>query len=112
MNWKFRTKQKTLGDPQAINKKGVFNKIRNFGSFLAGMVMPAIGAFIAFGLLAAFLVNIENETTKLLKPLTTIIFNALIVSLIAFFGGKQIYGIRGGGNWINNFSWFYLCFFN
>lgn len=96
MNWKFRTKQKTLGDPQAITKKGVFNKIRNFGSFLAGMVMPAIGAFIAFGLLAAFLVNIENETTKLLKPLTTIIFNALIVSLIAFFGGKQIYGIRGG----------------
>ena len=40
------------------------NKVQQFGKFLSGMVMPNIGALIAFGFLAALFIDtgwIPNE---------------------------------------------------
>ncbi|MFP4287496.1 MAG: PTS mannitol transporter subunit IICB [Candidatus Izemoplasmataceae bacterium] len=71
-------------------------KIQQFGRFLSGMVMPNIGAFIAWGLITAFFIPtgwVPNETlSSLVGPM--IIY--MLPLLIGFTGGKMIYGTRGG----------------
>ncbi len=70
--------------------------VQRFGRFLSGMVMPNIGAFIAWGLITAFFIPtgwIPNESlSQLVGPM--IIY--LLPLLIGFTGGKLIYGTRGG----------------
>ncbi len=70
--------------------------IQRFGRFLSGMVMPNIGAFIAWGLITALFIPtgwIPNENlSKLVEPM--IIY--LLPVLIGFTGGKMVAGIRGG----------------
>ncbi|QAT63232.1 PTS mannitol transporter subunit IICB [Acidilutibacter cellobiosedens] len=77
------------------NSKGKA-KLQKFGGFLAGMVIPNIGAFIAWGLITAFFIStgwIPNEyLSKLVDPM----LNYLLPILIGYTGGKQIYGVRGG----------------
>jgi mannitol PTS system EIICBA or EIICB component len=71
-------------------------KIQQLGGFLAGMVIPNIGAFIAWGLITALFIPtgwIPNETlAKLVGPM---ILN-LLPLLIGYTGGKMIHGVRGG----------------
>ena len=38
------------------NKKGARVRVQAFGTFLSGMVMPNIAAFIAWGLITAFFI--------------------------------------------------------
>ena len=72
-------------------------RLQQFGGFLAGMVIPNIGALLAWGLITAFFIPtgwIPNETfAKLVGPM--IIY--LIPLLIGYTGGKLVYGdVRGG----------------
>jgi PTS system mannitol-specific IIC component len=71
-------------------------KIQRFGRFLSGMVMPNIGAFIAWGLITAFFIPtgwVPNENlAALVGPM---ILNLLPV-LIGFTGGRLVAGARGG----------------
>lgn len=71
-------------------------KVQVFGRFLSGMVMPNIGAFIAWGLITALFIPTgwtPNATlAKLVSPMVTY----LIPLLIAYTGGKIVAGIRGG----------------
>ena len=72
-------------------------KLQQFGGFLAGMVIPNIGALLAWGLITAFFIPtgwIPNETfAKLVGPM--IIY--LIPLLIGYTGGKLVEGsVRGG----------------
>ncbi|WP_446898635.1 PTS mannitol transporter subunit IICB [Clostridium sp. LBM24168] len=71
-------------------------KVQKFGGFLAGMVMPNIGAFIAWGLITALFIPtgwIPNEYfNKLVSPMITY----LLPILIGYTGGKMVYGTRGG----------------
>jgi mannitol PTS system EIICBA or EIICB component len=71
-------------------------KMQQLGGFLAGMVIPNIGAFIAWGLITALFIPtgwIPNETyAKLVGPM----INYLLPLLIAYTGGKMIHGVRGG----------------
>jgi PTS system mannitol-specific IIC component len=71
-------------------------RLQQLGGFLAGMVIPNIGAFIAWGLITALFIPtgwIPNENfSKLVGP---IIVNLLPI-LIGYTGGKMIYGHRGG----------------
>lgn len=72
------------------------SKIQGFGGFLTAMILPCIGAFIAWGFLTAlFIPNgwIPNEHFALLK---TPIVNYLLPMLIAYNGGEKIHGKRGG----------------
>lgn len=39
-------------------------KIQKFGKFLSGMVMPNIGAFIAWGFITAFLLLVDGFQMK------------------------------------------------
>ncbi len=72
------------------------NKIQVFGKFLSGMVMPNIGAFIAWGLITAFFIPtgwFPNETfAQLVEPM----IKYLLPILIAYTGGKLVGGTRGG----------------
>jgi PTS system mannitol-specific IIC component len=71
-------------------------RIQVFGRFLSGMIMPNIGAFIAWGLITAFVIPtgwIPNEKfAALVGPMSTY----LLTLLIAFTGGKMVAGHRGG----------------
>ena len=71
-------------------------RIQTLGGFLAGMVIPNIGAFIAWGLITALFIPtgwIPNETfSALVGPM---IVNLLPI-LIGYTGGKMIHGTRGG----------------
>ncbi len=71
-------------------------KVQSFGRFLSGMVMPNIGAFIAWGFITAlFLATgwFPNETlATLIDPMS----HYLLPLLIAYTGGKAVAGTRGG----------------
>jgi len=75
---------------------GIRVRIQRFGSYLSGMVMPNIGAFIAWGLITALFIEdgwLPNERLAgLVEPM--IIY--LLPLLIAFSGGRMVYGVRGG----------------
>ena len=69
--------------------------VQRFGRFLAGMIMPNIGAFIAWGLLTALFIPtgwLPNATmAKLVDPIITY----LLPLLIGYTGGKMVHGTRG-----------------
>lgn len=71
-------------------------KVQVFGRALSGMVMPNIGAFIAWGLITALFMAtgwIPNETlAKMITPMSTY----LLPLLIAYTGGKVVGDHRGG----------------
>lgn len=71
-------------------------KIQSFGRFLSGMVMPNIGAFIAWGLITALFIPdgwIPNEEfASFVGPM----INYLLPLLIGYTGGKLVSGRRGG----------------
>ncbi|TLM84271.1 PTS mannitol transporter subunit IICBA [Pseudarthrobacter sp. NamE5] len=82
--------------------------VQKFGTFLSGMIMPNIGAFIAWGIITALFIekgwlpvpelggfgtNAEGETnTGLVGPMITY----LLPLLIGYTGGKMVYDVRGG----------------
>ncbi|CAM3710235.1 PTS mannitol transporter subunit IICBA [Rouxiella silvae] len=70
--------------------------VQNFGRFLSNMVMPNIGAFIAWGIITALFIPtgwIPNATlAKLVGPMITY----LLPLLIGFTGGRLVGGDRGG----------------
>jgi PTS system mannitol-specific IIC component len=75
---------------------GLRARVQRFGSRLAGMVMPNIGAFIAWGLITALFIPdgwLPNEgLAEMVGPIITY----LLPILIGFTGGKLVHGHRGG----------------
>lgn len=71
-------------------------KVQRMGSHLSGMIMPNIGAFIAWGLITALFIPtgwLPNEhLAKLVDPM----IKYLLPLLIGFTGGNMVYGARGG----------------
>lgn len=71
-------------------------KVQVFGRFLSGMVMPNIGAFIAWGLITALFIEagwLPNETlATLVSPMSSV----MLPLLIAYTGGSMVAGQRGG----------------
>ncbi|AZS15141.1 PTS mannitol transporter subunit IICB [Paenibacillus lutimineralis] len=70
--------------------------VQKFGRFLSGMVMPNIGAFIAWGLITALFIPtgwIPNEyLAKLVDPM----IKFLLPLLIGYTGGTMVHKQRGG----------------
>ena len=70
--------------------------IQRFGRSLSAMVMPNIGAFIAWGLITAMFISggwFPNENlAKMVSPM----LKYLLPTLIAFTAGKNVGGYRGG----------------
>jgi PTS system mannitol-specific IIC component len=71
-------------------------RLQQFGGFLAGMIIPNIGAFIAWGLITALFIPtgwVPNENfAELVGPMITY----LLPILIGFTGGYLVYQQRGG----------------
>lgn len=81
--------------------------VQKFGTFLSGMIMPNIGAFIAWGIITALFIEKGwlpvpqlggfGETggkpnVGLVGPMITY----LLPLLIGYTGGKMVYDVRGG----------------
>ncbi len=71
-------------------------RLQRFGGFLAGMIIPNIGAIIAWGLITALFIPtgwIPNEKfAKIVGPMITY----LLPIIIGYTGGKMVGGVRGG----------------
>ena len=69
-------------------------RVQQLGTFLSNMIMPNIAAIIAWGLVTAFFIPvgwIPNE--KIATMVDPSIFYLLPI-LIAYTGGKMVYGVR------------------
>mgnify|MGYP002512024223 CR=1 FL=1 len=70
-------------------------RVQKFGRFLSAMVMPNIGAFIAWGLIAALFIEagwFPNATiAKMVGPM----LSYLLPILIAYTGGRAVGGQKG-----------------
>ncbi|WP_461206521.1 PTS mannitol transporter subunit IICB [Clostridium sp. DL1XJH146] len=79
-----------------VQGKTTRDRVQGFGRFLSGMVMPNIGAFIAWGFITALFIPtgwLPNESmATLVGPMITY----LLPLLIAYTGGKMVGGVRGG----------------
>ncbi|AWS42707.1 PTS mannitol transporter subunit IICB [Streptosporangium sp. 'caverna'] len=79
----------------AVQGTGARATIQRFGGHLAGMIMPNIGAFIAWGLITALFIPtgwLPNEDfAKLVDP----IIKTLLPILIGYTGGRMVHGQRG-----------------
>ena len=85
-----------MSDPAAPSSPRTRAVVQSFGRFLSGMVMPNIGAFIAWGLITACFIPtgwIPNASlARLVEPMITY----LLPLLIAYTGGQMVHGGRGG----------------
>ena len=70
--------------------------MQKFGRFLSGMVMPNIGAFIAWGFLTALFIPTGWMPNEYLAQVGRPMSKWLIPLLIGYSGGAAVYGHRGG----------------
>lgn len=93
----------TTATTSPTKKVGTRVRVQKFGTFLSSMIMPNIGAFIAWGLLTALFLwsddpqgghgPFANEyINSAISPMVTY----LLPILIAYTGGKLIHDVRGG----------------
>jgi len=75
---------------------GVRVSVQRFGRFLSGMVMPNIGAFIAWGLITALFIPTGWIPNEYLSALVGPMITYLLPLLIGYTGGTMIHGTRGG----------------
>lgn len=90
-----------------VTGTGVKATIQRFGGYLAGMVMPNIGAFIAWGLITAIFIEVgwfpvaqiggfgENADGEAWTGLVGPMITYLLPLLIGYTGGKMVHGQRG-----------------
>lgn len=74
---------------------GARASIQRFGGFLASMIMPNIGAFIAWGLVAALFISSGWIPDENLVTLSDPMLNYLLPLLIGYTGGRTVHGTRG-----------------
>ncbi|MEY9893476.1 PTS system mannitol-specific IIC component [Catenulispora sp. MAP5-51] len=74
---------------------GLKAKVQKFGSFLASMVMPNIGAFIAWGLITALFIPTGWTPNSSLGELVSPMITYLLPILIGYTGGRIVHGQRG-----------------
>lgn len=70
-------------------------RIQSFGGFMAGMIIPNIGAFIAWGLITALFIPTGWIPNENLAALVGPMINYLLPILIGYTGGYLVYGQRG-----------------
>src|ERR671919_1120965 len=75
--------------------EGMRAAVQRFGGNMAAMVMPNIGAFLAWGLITALFIPtgwIPNEDLgEMVGPMITV----LLPVLIGYTGGRLVHGQRG-----------------
>jgi PTS system mannitol-specific IIC component len=79
----------------AVTGTGAKARIQRFGGYLAGMVMPNIGAFIAWGLITALFIPTGWTPNAFISSLVGPIILTLLPLLIGYTGGRMVHGQRG-----------------
>ncbi|WYP25680.1 PTS mannitol-specific transporter subunit IIBC [Alkalihalobacillus sp. FSL W8-0930] len=86
-------------------KTSIRSKVQKFGSNLSSMIMPNIGAFIAWGIITAISAGVisyygegssQAESISFLNTMVGPMITYLLPLLIAFTGGRMIHDFRGG----------------
>lgn len=78
-----------------VTGTGVKASVQRFGGYLAGMVMPNIAAFIAWGLITALFIPTGWIPNKYLEALVVPMITVLLPVLIGYTGGRLVHGQRG-----------------
>ncbi|HEX5090480.1 MAG TPA: PTS mannitol transporter subunit IICBA [Nocardioides sp.] len=71
-------------------------QVQKFGTFLSMMIMPNIGAIIAWGLITAFFIPDGWTPNEKIATMVGPTITYLLPILIAYTGGRIVYGTRGG----------------
>jgi PTS system mannitol-specific IIC component len=71
-------------------------KLQRLGGFMAGMIIPNIGAFIAWGLITALFIPTGWLPSERFASLVGPMITYLLPILIAYTGGHMVHGVRGG----------------
>ncbi len=71
-------------------------RIQAFGRFFSGMVMPNIGAFIAWGIITTLFIAVGWIPNESIAALVDPMAKSLLPLLIAYTGGYNVAGHRGG----------------
>jgi len=79
----------------ATPRGGVRVRVQRFGTFLSNMVMPNIGAFIAWGLITALFIPAGWTPNERLAELVGPMITTLLPVLIGYTGGRLVHGQRG-----------------
>ena len=82
----------------------MLQRVQRFGGFLSSMVIPNIGAFIAWGLITALFIptgwlaktSLDWDWGAITGLTVAPMIRYLLPLLIAYTGGKLVYGHRGG----------------
>lgn len=87
-----------MSNEAASNKaaSGVRVKVQQLGRLLSGMVMPNIGAFIAWGLITALFIPTGWFPNEKLGELVDPMITYLLPLLIGYTGGQMVHAKRGG----------------
>ena len=70
-------------------------RVQKFGTFLSGMIMPNIGAFIAWGLITALFIPAGWWPNATMASLVAPMLYLLLPILIGYTGGRMVHGQRG-----------------
>jgi mannitol PTS system EIICBA or EIICB component len=93
-----------VGAPRTSRANSARVAVQKFGTFLSGMIMPNIAAFIAWGFITAFFIEKgftpvegiggfgKHADGGLVGPM----IKFMLPLLIASQGGRMVYGVRGG----------------
>jgi len=79
-----------------MNQSQMKVSIQKFGNFLSSMVLPNIGAFIAWGLITALFIPTGFFPHEGLASLVGPMVTYMLPLLIGYTGGRLIYDQRGG----------------
>ncbi|AGZ38881.1 PTS mannitol transporter subunit IICB [Actinoplanes friuliensis] len=79
----------------AAQDSGVKARVQRFGGYLAGMVMPNIAAFIAWGLITALFIPSGWLPNEKFAALVDPMVHVLLPILIGYTGGRMVHGQRG-----------------
>ncbi|MFD2208559.1 PTS mannitol transporter subunit IICB [Virgibacillus halophilus] len=77
-------------------KRGLRAGVQRFGSYLSGMIMPNIGAFIAWGIITALFIPDGWWPNEHFATMVDPMIKYLLPLLIGYTGGKMVYDVRGG----------------
>lgn len=71
-------------------------KVQSFGRFLSAMVMPNLGAFIAWGLVTTLFIPKGFFPNEVMASVVDPMIKYLLPMLIGYTAGKNVAGARGG----------------
>ncbi|RKR92626.1 hypothetical protein BDK92_7068 [Micromonospora pisi] len=78
-----------------VEGAGFKARVQRIGGHMAGMVMPNIGAFIAWGLITALFIPTGWLPNEHLAQLVDPMIGMLLPILIGYTGGRIVHGQRG-----------------